>query len=132
MLKMSGILAGTFATIVTLPIFAMIAFFYIAKLVTRNSKKSFHLAIDASTLFFILAVHFIMIIIWDTSFLSVILTVLLLIATVMVLTHYKIKEEIHFRRLFKGFWRLNFLLFFLAYFSLLTFGIVKRIFETFT
>ncbi|TYS70698.1 DUF3397 domain-containing protein [Sutcliffiella horikoshii] len=128
---MSGILAGTFATIVTLPIFAMIAFFYIAKLVTRNNKKSFHLAIDASTLFFILAVHFIMIIIWDTSFLSVILTVLLLIATVMVLTHYKIKEEIHFRRVFKGFWRLNFLLFFLTYFCLLTFGIIKRVFETF-
>ncbi|NMH72269.1 DUF3397 domain-containing protein [Bacillus sp. RO2] len=128
---MSGILAGTFATIVTLPIFAMIAFFYIAKLVTRNNKKSFHLAIDASTLFFILAVHFIMIIIWDTSFLSVILTVLLLIATVMVLTHYKIKEEIDFKRVFKGFWRVNFLLFFLAYFCLLTFGIIKRVFETF-
>ncbi|KPB04427.1 DUF3397 domain-containing protein [Bacillus sp. CHD6a] len=128
---MSGILAGTFATIITLPIFALIAFFYIAKLVTRNNKKSFHLAVDASTLFFILAVHFIMIIIWDTSFLSVILTVLLFIATVMVLTHYKIKEEIHFRRVFKGFWRLNFLLFFLAYFCLLTFGIMKRVFETF-
>jgi len=131
MLKMSGFLAGTFATIVTLPIFALIVFYYIAKAVTRNNKKSFHLAIDASTLFFILAVHFIIIIIWETSLFSVILTVLLIIATVMVLTHYKIKEEIHFKRVFKGFWRLNFLLFFLAYFCLLTFGIIKRVFDTF-
>ncbi|WP_226681142.1 DUF3397 domain-containing protein [Sutcliffiella horikoshii] len=128
---MSGILAYTFATIVTLPVFALIVFYFIARAATRNNKKSFHLAIDASTLFFILAVHFIMIIIWETSFLSLILTVLLVIATVMVLTHYKFKEEIHFKRVFKGFWRLNFLLFFFAYFCLLTFGIMKRVFDAF-
>ncbi|WP_404449970.1 DUF3397 domain-containing protein [Sutcliffiella horikoshii] len=128
---MSEFLAGTLATIVTLPIFALIVFYYIAKLATRNNKKSFHLAIDASTLLFILAVHFIIIIIWETSLLSVILTVLLLIATVMVLIHYKMKEEIHFRRVFKGFWRMNFLLFFVAYFCLLTFGIIKRVVDTF-
>lgn len=131
MMTMSEFLAGTFATIVTLPVFALIVFYFIARAVTRNNKKSFHLAIDASTLFFILAVHFILIIIWETSFLSLILTVLLVIATVMVLTHYKLKEEIHFKRVFKGFWRLNFLLFFFAYFCLVTFGIIKRVFDTF-
>ncbi|MGD6871693.1 DUF3397 domain-containing protein [Sutcliffiella horikoshii] len=128
---MSGFLAGTFATIVTLPIFALIVFYFIAKAVTRNNKRSFHLAIDSSTLFFILAVHYIIIIIWETSLLSVILTVLLIMATVMVLTHYKLKEEIHFKKVFKGFWRLNFLLFFLAYFCLMTFGIIKRVFDAF-
>lgn len=131
MMTMSEFLAGTFATIVTLPVFALIVIYFIARAVTRNNKKSFHLAIDASTLFFILAVHFILIIIWETSFLSLILTVLLVIATIMILTHYKLKEEIHFKRVFKGFWRLNFLLFFFAYFCLVTFGIIKRVFDTF-
>ncbi len=128
---MSGFLAGTLATIVTVPIFAMFAIYFITRFVTGSNKKSFHVAVDASTVFFIIAVHFLIIIIWEKSLLGVILTMLLAIATVMVLAQYKIREEIRFGKVFKGFWRLNFLLFFLAYFLLAAFGVIKRIYETF-
>jgi hypothetical protein len=128
---MTGFFVGTLATIVTVPILALIMFYIIARFVTKNNKRSFHVAIDTSTFFFILAVHFLIIIIWEQSLLWVILTVLLAIATLMVLLHYKMKEEIHFFKVLKGFWRCNFLLFSFAYFCLAVFGVLKRVFETF-
>ncbi|WP_078380993.1 DUF3397 domain-containing protein [Sutcliffiella halmapala] len=127
---MSSIFAGFFATIVTVPIFAMFMFYVFARLMTKNNKRSFHVAIDFSTFFFILAVHFLVIIIWNQSFLWIIWVVLVAIASIMVITHYKIKQEIQFKRVIKGFWRFNFLLFFSAYFCLALFGMIKRVYES--
>lgn len=127
---MSTIFAGFFATIVTVPILALFLFYVFARFMTKNNKRSFHLAIDFSTFFFILAVHFLSFIIWKQSFLWIILVVLVAIATIMVITQYKIKQEIHFKRVAKGFWRFNFLLFFFAYFCLAFFGLIKRIYES--
>ncbi|MGM0837387.1 MAG: DUF3397 domain-containing protein [Bacillota bacterium] len=129
---MSNIIAVLFATIVTVPVFGMFLFYVFARYITKNNKRSFHVAVDTSTLFFILAVHFLVIIIWDQSYLWIILIVLVSIAMIMVVTNYRIKQEIQFKKVFKGFWRFNFLLFFLAYFCLALFGIIQRIYETFT
>lgn len=128
---MSNIITVFFATIVTVPIFALFLFYAFARYITKNNKRSFHVAVDTSTLFFILAVHFLVVIIWERSYLWIIMMILLAIATVMVITHYKIKQEIQFKKVFKGFWRFNFLLFFFAYFCLALFGVIKRIYETF-
>lgn len=128
---MSNIIAVLFATFVTAPVFGMLLFYVFARYITKNNKRSFHVAVDTSTLFFILAVHFLVIIIWDQSYLWIILIVLVSIAMIMVVTHYRIKQEIQFKKVFKGFWRFNFLLFFLAYFCLALFGIIQRIYETF-
>ncbi|KMJ58532.1 hypothetical protein AB685_11695 [Bacillus sp. LL01] len=128
---MTGFFVGTLATIVTVPILALIMFYIIARFITKNNKRSFHVAIDISTFFFISAVHFLIIIIWDQSLLWVIFTVLLGIATLMVLLNYKIKEEIHFGKVLKGFWRCNFLLFSFTYFCLTILGVVKRVYESF-
>ncbi|MBM7618886.1 uncharacterized membrane protein YoaK (UPF0700 family) [Bacillus tianshenii] len=129
---MSNIISVLFATIVTAPVLGLLMFYVCARYITKNNKRSFHVAVDTSTLFFILAVHFLIVIIWERSYLWIIMIVLVSIAMIMVITHYRIKQEIQFKKVFKGFWRFNFLLFFLAYFCLALFGVIQRIYEAFT
>lgn len=124
---MVNLLAIFIATIVTIPILAIFIVYWIARFVTQNKKKSFHISVDISTLFFILAVHFLIIVIWGKSLLWIILLLLILIATVFVFLQWKINNEIIFKKVWKGFWRFNFLLFTLSYFSLVIFGLFQRL-----
>jgi hypothetical protein len=108
----------------TVPLLGFITIFIINKLITKNARKSFHKALDYSTILFIMAVHFLVITIWGKSLFWLILLVLIIIAMVFVLIHWKIKGEIILPKVFKGFWRFNFLIFFIAYVSLTLFGIL--------
>ena len=128
---MSTILASLFATLVTLPLLTMIVIYFISRKITRSNKKSFHYAIDFSTVFFILSVHYLIVTIWDKSFFLILTSILLVIGIFIVIVQYKVREELDFTRVAKGFWRLNFLLFFVAYFCLSLYGIIKRTMETF-
>ncbi|MDX5476191.1 MAG: DUF3397 domain-containing protein [Bacillaceae bacterium] len=128
---MSTILASLFATLVTLPLLTMIVIYFISRKITRSNKKSFHYAIDFSTVFFILSVHYLIVTIWDKSFFLILTSILLLIGIFIVIVQYKVREELDFTRVAKGFWRINFLLFFVAYFCLSLYGIIKRTMETF-
>jgi hypothetical protein len=109
----------------TVPLLGFFIIFVINKLITKNARKSFHKALDYSNILFILAVHFLLITIWGKSFFWWILLVLMIIAMVFVVIHWRIKGEIIFTKVFKGFWRFNFLIFFLAYISLTLFGILR-------
>jgi len=109
----------------TVPLLGFITIFIINKLITKSSRKSFHKALDYSTILFIMAVHFLVITIWGKSLFWLILLVLIIIAMVFVLIHWKIKGEIILPKVFKGFWRFNFLIFFIAYVSLTLFGILR-------
>ncbi|WP_096154736.1 MULTISPECIES: DUF3397 domain-containing protein [Bacillus] len=128
---MSTIFAGLFATLVTLPLLTMFVIYFISRKITRSNKKSFHYAIDLSTVFFILAVHYLIVTIWGKSLFLILTSILLLIGILIVIVQYKIREELDFSRVAKGFWRLNFLLFFVTYFCLSLYGIIKRTMETF-
>jgi Protein of unknown function (DUF3397) len=110
----------------TVPLLGFITIFIVNKLITKNARKSFHKALDYSTILFIMAVHFLVITIWGKSLFWLILLVLIIIAMVFVLIHWKIKGEIILPKVFKGFWRFNFLIFFIAYVSLTLFGILHR------
>jgi hypothetical protein len=110
----------------TVPLLGFITIFIVNKLITKNARKSFHKALDYSTILFIMAVHFLVTTIWGKSLFWLILLVLIIIAMVFVLIHWKIKGEIILPKVFKGFWRFNFLIFFIAYVSLTLFGILHR------
>jgi hypothetical protein len=109
----------------TVPLLGFFIIFIINKLITKNSRKSFHKALDYSTILFIMAVHFLVVTIWGKSLFWLILLVLIMIAMVFVLIHWKIRGEIILPKVFKGFWRFNFLIFFVAYISLTLFGILR-------
>lgn len=115
------------ATMVTIPILAVIIIYWVARFVTKNKKRAFHLSVDLSTIFFIIAVHFLIVVIWEKSFLWLLLILLLLIAMVFVFLQWKFNNEIVFRKVWKGFWRFTFLLFSFSYFLLLIFGLILRL-----
>ncbi|MBY0144583.1 DUF3397 domain-containing protein [Neobacillus niacini] len=123
---MSLFISSIITIFLTVPLLGFITIFIINKLITKNARKSFHKALDYSTILFIMAVHFLVITIWGKSLFWLILLVLIIIAMVFVLIHWKIKGEIILPKVFKGFWRFNFLIFFIAYVSLTLFGILHR------
>lgn len=122
---MNLFISSVITIFLTVPLLGFITIFIINKLITKSSRKSFHKALDYSTILFIMAVHFLVITIWGKSLFWLILLVLIIIAMVFVLIHWKIKGEIILPKVFKGFWRFNFLIFFIAYVSLTLFGILR-------
>jgi hypothetical protein len=115
------------ATLVTIPLLGYLAVFIISKQITKKHRRSVHIALDVSTFLFILSVHFLIIVIWDQSYLWMILLSLLVTAVIFVIIHWMVKQEISLRVMFKGFWRFNFLLYFTVYVILIIIGLVQRV-----
>lgn len=113
--------------LVVFPIFTLFIVFVISKLTTKKHRFSIHLALDISTFFFILSVHFLIQSIWNTSLFIYIIIFILLIGMIFVIIHWKLKEEIDYKKVFKGIWRITFLLFFTLYVVLLVYGLVRSI-----
>lgn len=115
------------ATFVTIPLLGYLLVFVISKQITKKHKKSVHIALDVTTLLFIISVHYLILAIWEQSLLWIIFLLLLFLAIIFVLLHWKIKHEINLPIVFKGFWRFNFLLFCTAYVVLTVIGLVQSI-----
>jgi hypothetical protein len=124
---MPGIFSAFVATLITVPMIGYLAVFIISKQITGNHRRSVNLAIDTSTFLLVLSVHFLIMTIWEKSFLWLILLILFALAALFVWIHWKYKEEIILPKVFKGFWRFNFLLFFSAYIILVIFGLFQRL-----
>ena len=124
---MVSIFSSFIAAIITIPLLGYLLVFIICKQMTKQHNRSVRLAIDVSTLLFIISVHYLILAIWEQSFLWVIFLALLVLAIIFVLLHWKIKHEINLPLIFKGFWRINFLLFFTAYVILTAIGLIQRI-----
>ncbi len=124
---MTSFLAVAVATLVTLPLVGYLLIFILNKQLTKNHKRSVQRAIDFSTLLLIIANHFLIVVIWGESFLWLIFLILIVLALIFVLYHWKVRQEIEYSRVFKGYWRMNFLLFFFSYVVLLIVGIVQRV-----
>jgi hypothetical protein len=123
----SEFLSSIIATFVTIPLFGYIIVFVITKIVTKQHRKAVRIALDFTTLLIIMAVHYFIKAIWGTSYLWLILLIMILIAIVFVIIHWKVKHEIHFAKVFKGFWRFSLLLFGIAYTVLLLYGLILRV-----
>ncbi|MFD0825232.1 DUF3397 domain-containing protein [Neobacillus sp. M.A.Huq-85] len=109
-----------------LPPLGFVAAYIIFRMITKSKRKSVHKALDFTTLLFIIAVHFLIVTIWGKSLFWLIIIVLILIAMTFVVVHWKIKGEILFGKVLKGFWRCNFILFFLVYMALTFYGLIHR------
>ncbi|MCM3768579.1 DUF3397 domain-containing protein [Neobacillus niacini] len=107
-----------------MPFAGFLAVFIIGKLVTKNTRRSVHYALDYSAVFFIFSVHFLLKTIWGNSFFWLIILILILTAMVFVIVHWKVKQDINLKKVMKGFWRFNFLLFSLVYIGLTIYGLI--------
>jgi hypothetical protein len=121
------VVSSLVAALVTLPLLSYFLIFILAKKWTKNHRRSVGMAMDLSTFFFIFSVHYLILAIWDKHLFWMTILVILTIACSVVIVHYKVKQEILFQKVLKGFWRLNFICFLFVYFLLCLYGIVARI-----
>jgi len=128
---LTNFIAGVAATFIMLPFIVYILFFVIIKQMTRNHKKAVQIAMDISTIFFVCSVHYLILVIWDLQLFWILLMVMSCIAILVVLIHYKLKGEIIFSKIVKGFWRVSFAFFVITYIGLVTYGVIQRIVRTF-
>ena len=123
---MSIIFSFVLTVFFAIPILGTIVFFTVIKLFLKTTKKALHMALDYTTILYIISVHFLIMTLWEKSLFWLIILVMLVIAMVFVFVHWKIKEEIIVKRVWKGFWRFNFILFSFTYFVLTFYGLVSR------
>lgn len=124
---MGSFFAGVIATFVTVPFLAFLLSYIVFRKVTKNNLRSFRISVDVTTIFLIGSVYHATYVIWEKSYLWAICLVLLLTAIMLFLLHWKYKQDIQLRRIWKGFWRVNFLLFTVGYAAFAIYGVVARI-----
>ncbi|MGG3562019.1 DUF3397 domain-containing protein [Neobacillus rhizosphaerae] len=122
---MSSILSSVLTVLFTLPILGSILVFLFGKVITKNTRRSLHIALDYTTFLYIISVHFLIVTIWKISLFWLIILIMIVIAMIFVLLHWKVKEEIILKKVLKGFWRFNFMLFFLVYIALTFYGLIS-------
>ncbi|MCM3003875.1 DUF3397 domain-containing protein [Priestia koreensis] len=127
MIQLGSFFAGVIATFVTVPFLAFLLSYIVFRKVTKNNLKSFRISVDVTTIFLIGSVYHATYVIWGKSYLWAICLVLLLTAIMLFLLHWKYKQDIQLRRIWKGFWRMNFLLFTVGYAAFAIYGVVARI-----
>ncbi|QPA31952.1 DUF3397 domain-containing protein [Thermaerobacillus caldiproteolyticus] len=124
---MGDIVAHVLAALVTMPLLALFLTYVLARKWVKKKKRAFYFAINVSTLFFIAAVHFLIMALWGKSYLWAIVMFLLVVNFLFTIGYWKKKGDLHMRVIFRLFWRFNFLLFFSLYFSLLVYGMIMRV-----
>ncbi|WP_096199249.1 DUF3397 domain-containing protein [Bacillus sp. FJAT-45350] len=124
---MSSALAWFLATIITIPLLGWYLAYISHVKLFRKKPQAVRFASDFSTILFIIAVYFIMLEIWERTFLWLILVIIFSVAIIFTFIHWKHKEDIHVVQLLRGIWRFNFLLFIVVYIVLFTYGIITRI-----
>jgi hypothetical protein len=124
---LSSIISGVAAVFTLVPFLGYFAVFIVMKQISGNHRKAVDTAVNITTFLLFFSVHFIILAIWDKSFLWVLVLMLLIGMGILSVIHWKVKEEIVFRNVLKGGWRLGFLMFSTAYIFLLFYGIASRI-----
>ncbi|ALC91087.1 hypothetical protein AM500_15775 [Bacillus sp. FJAT-18017] len=123
---MSTVISSFLAAFIVMPLLGYLLIFIISKSITGNHRRSVRSAVDFTTLLLILAVHFLIRTIWGQSYLWLILIIVFATAMIFAVLHWKIRGEVVLGKVFRGFWRFNFLLFFIGYLGLIVFGLIQR------
>ncbi|KGX93332.1 hypothetical protein N781_12750 [Pontibacillus halophilus JSM 076056 = DSM 19796] len=124
---MNDVLAYLFAIVITMPIPTTLVVFFIARKFYRRGKPALRFAINTTVLVYILAVEVSLFVIFERSYFWYILLFLIVLLSMFVILQWKYKKDIYFMKAWKGFWRLSFFLFMMAYVGLTVYGVTERI-----
>lgn len=127
---MTAFFSHFLAAIIIMPVLGYIIIFVLTKQITKKHRKAVHFALDGSTILFILSVHYLIVTIWGQSYLWLLLLAMIVVAMIVAIVHWKVKEEVDFVKVFRGAWRFNFLLFFAGYIVLLAVGLIMNIMKS--
>src|SRR5690554_2210561 len=115
------------ACLITFPFLSTLLIYKVSKKIVRHKLHALHLAINWTTILYILATIIMLNNIFEQQFIGIILGLILFLLAIIIIWQWKTKTEILFNRAIKIMWRLCFLIFFVAYMMIATYGIVIRI-----
>lgn len=127
---MINFFAGIAATFVTVPVLGFILVYLISRFIMKSNRKSFFLSVDITTVFFLIAVHYLLLVIVGKSMLWLIILILVFSILLTGFVTWRKSHEIDTVKVLKKSWRFVFLASTFAYFLLLLIGLVQRIFVT--
>ncbi len=124
---MGNVLTALLATMITVPIVTWLLVYTVARSMYRNNLRAFRLACGVSTFFLIISVHYIIMAMTETSYLWAILVFLLGFMIIFAILYRIVKGDMNIVKIIRGYWRVNFFFFLLAYLILFIYGLVLRI-----
>ncbi|MDQ0253828.1 hypothetical protein J2S74_001200 [Evansella vedderi] len=126
---MGEVLVFVAATLVTIPLIGLYLVYLIAVKTTHNKIFSLKLAVDCTALLFIIAVYFIVLEIWGVKLAWLFILFFLVTGAVFTILHWRLHEDIHIQKVFKGVWRFQFFVYFCLYFLLMLYGLINRMYS---
>ncbi|TCP29080.1 uncharacterized protein DUF3397 [Scopulibacillus darangshiensis] len=108
---MIHLLALLIALFSTMPILTLFFFMAIFRITMAKRRAAFGLAIDITTLFAVLSAAALALHIWHRTLFGPILLIILFVAFIFTIISWRKKDDFKVKRLFRGIWRLNFLVF---------------------
>ncbi|MDF2945880.1 MAG: hypothetical protein K0S51_559 [Bacillales bacterium] len=113
--------------LITYPIVTFLLIKILSKKITKKNKLSTQIAIDASSIFFIISVYYLILEVFNKDILFYLLLFILIIGLIVVLLQWKIREEIKFINVVKSVLRMNFIIFFIMHIILLGYGLFEYV-----
>lgn len=127
---MTVLLKTVLAVFIFSPILLFFLIFIVSRLWRNQWLTSVQTAADLSTLFFVLAVHFLLVTVWNQRWLFPVFIVLATIIAILLFIHRMLHGTMNYPKVIKFLWRACFLFFFLLYVILFTAGIIKYVIGT--
>ncbi|MDG5470193.1 DUF3397 domain-containing protein [Jeotgalibacillus sp. ET6] len=124
---MTNAIAFVLSIFIIMPFLVYLLLFSITKWLTGNHKYAVNLAVYCSTPFVIGSVYFLMLAIWEQSFLWLILILMAFIGIYLAFYIWKNNDDFDWQKIYRGFWRMNFALFTLVYGILIVFGLLYSV-----
>ncbi|MFC7061307.1 DUF3397 family protein [Halobacillus seohaensis] len=125
---MSDVFIYILALIISAPLVFIFVLYFFTRKWFRNKKKAIHQTAQLMVPILVVAVHTLLVVLFDQNFFAWIIVFLLFLMSVAIIIQYKISEEVRIFKAFKSFLRLSFLLFTIIYMGLTAYGFVDRLF----
>ncbi|GGB57379.1 DUF3397 domain-containing protein [Fictibacillus barbaricus] len=126
---MLNVIGAFIATLITVP---YIVYFLVNKSIyklTKKKSKAIKAGTDSTTFFLFLAIERMTIEIWGQSYYWILLLLFLGGCILFTYVIWKKDLELSISKILRLNWRLQFLILSIGYFSLITYGVISRIFD---
>lgn len=115
----------TISFFITIPLIASLLVYVVSMIIRRNKLKAIHRTVNWTTIFYIIAVTIMLSLIFDRSFIGLVIILHLTMMVIIIFIQWKTKRDVEITRATKLLWRISFLLFFILYNCLMLVGILQ-------
>ncbi|TDL35131.1 DUF3397 domain-containing protein [Jeotgalibacillus sp. S-D1] len=124
---MSEFIAFLLGIFMILPTGVYVILFTCTKLITKHHKNAVNVAVYGTTPFAIGSVYFLILTIWEISLLWAILIVMALVGIFLSFFLWKNDPDFYWHKIFKGYWRLNFVIFIFIHGVIVLYGLIQAV-----